>query len=399
MKKNKLGIIIFGIILVAILIVVGFFVIKDAKSGKVEEVKIASTITLDINPSIEINLDKDEKVINVIALNDDAKDLVNDEYTGKSLDNVITNITETLIEKGYAKEKIVILLNTKGNISSSTIQNIITSTLETKKIDSEIIVQNTSANASANAKKYNISESKASLIEEIVKANDSKTFEDLKDKSISELAKLKNESKEESTKEIESRKGDENGPVYEEPSYNYSCTPPSDLKSSEWCSWNINRPPYCEYYYPERINDDIYDRALNYLGLSNFDSIGGYATEQADSRSSYCIADIAIITTRETRTNLVFDSVTGELIEKSSTPVPMPIFSEEEAIQKGLAYFGLDESKCRYCQVSYGTDREGSDEWYYRYQVLLDMIDGNCHTIDYNTQTGEIVSTREWRNN
>ena len=47
--------------------------------------RIVSTITLDINPSLRINIMKNGKVKNVVAINDDAKDIIKYNYTNKTL--------------------------------------------------------------------------------------------------------------------------------------------------------------------------------------------------------------------------------------------------------------------------------------------------------------------------
>ena len=62
-----------------------------------------STITLDINPSIEINLKRNSKVKSVIALNDDAKDIINNDLFGKSLKDALKIITELQIACGNGR--------------------------------------------------------------------------------------------------------------------------------------------------------------------------------------------------------------------------------------------------------------------------------------------------------
>ena len=99
--KNK--IIISAISVVCIFLIVG--IVLFMLRGK----SIYSTITLDINPSIEINLDKDEKIINVKALNDDAKEIVSDELDGMDLEEAIHNIVDKVIEKGYVSNNQVII--------------------------------------------------------------------------------------------------------------------------------------------------------------------------------------------------------------------------------------------------------------------------------------------------
>ena len=99
-----------------------------------------STITLDINPSIEINLTRNEKVKSVVALNEDAKEIVNGNLKGKSIDDTLKQITDNLIEKGYVAEEnlLEIILYSEGDISNKELETKLKETLEKKKIDSNI---------------------------------------------------------------------------------------------------------------------------------------------------------------------------------------------------------------------------------------------------------------------
>ena len=64
---------------------------------------VATTVTLDLNPSIEITLDEDDKVIDVTALNNDGEEIVqrNIRYWRKSLDEVIDILVDRLENRGY----------------------------------------------------------------------------------------------------------------------------------------------------------------------------------------------------------------------------------------------------------------------------------------------------------
>lgn len=93
MKKN----IIIGVsVLVVIIIGIVTFLLLNRKekvkepTTKFDEVAIY-TITLDINPSIKIELNKDKKVINVTALNDDAKEIDDKIKTIKEEENKNNN--------------------------------------------------------------------------------------------------------------------------------------------------------------------------------------------------------------------------------------------------------------------------------------------------------------------
>ena len=120
-KKKK--IVILTIVLLAILIVIDGVIAILSRKGRNELYNtVVSVITLDINPSIKLELDKDNKVINMIALNEDAKDIVLSNYEGNSLESVINDVTNKLIEKGYAQDKLVILVGTSGTITSDEVK-------------------------------------------------------------------------------------------------------------------------------------------------------------------------------------------------------------------------------------------------------------------------------------
>lgn len=64
---------------------------------------VASTITLDVNPSIQITLDEDDIVIDVTALNDDGDEIVSKDiaYLGMTIDEVIEVLITRLSDRGY----------------------------------------------------------------------------------------------------------------------------------------------------------------------------------------------------------------------------------------------------------------------------------------------------------
>jgi ribosome-associated translation inhibitor RaiA len=63
----------------------------------------ASTVTIDINPQIEITLDEDDKVINVVALNDDGTDIVSNigEFKRVNINTVLEHLVNELYNEGY----------------------------------------------------------------------------------------------------------------------------------------------------------------------------------------------------------------------------------------------------------------------------------------------------------
>ena len=167
-----------------------------------------STITLDINPSIEINLTKGNRVKNVIALNDDAKEVIDNNLKGKTLDEALESIINDSIDKGYVEEgHTEVILYSNGDITNDEIEYKVVETFNNHQINaSVIIVKNVTEEDESIAKKYNISPAKASYISSIVNNNieDDRIdvpiseqreiellTENLADKSINELKEMK----------------------------------------------------------------------------------------------------------------------------------------------------------------------------------------------------------------
>ncbi len=180
--------IIIPLILVILLLVVGVY-------GYVEHInnQIISIITLDINPSIEINLNKDNKVVKVIALNDDAKDIINNNLKGKTLDETLKSITNNVIEKGYAeKDYVAIILYSKGNVDNEKVKQNIEKNFEVKQKRVEIVVvESVTKEDEELAKKYNISPAKVSYIETIISDKENISVEDFSNKPVDELKDTK----------------------------------------------------------------------------------------------------------------------------------------------------------------------------------------------------------------
>lgn len=114
MKKKNIIILSIASLLVVLLGVGGFFLYRELNNKKDDKENglpsIASTITLDINPSVEINLDKEDKVISVVALNEDAKEITKGIEKGNALDNAISTITANLVNEGYTKDKELVIV-------------------------------------------------------------------------------------------------------------------------------------------------------------------------------------------------------------------------------------------------------------------------------------------------
>lgn len=81
---------------------------------------VASTVTIDVNPSIEITLNRNDNVIGVTALNDDGEEVIEKDvkYKGLSIDDALEIIVKRLHELGY-----VVDTDTQNNVLLITVDS------------------------------------------------------------------------------------------------------------------------------------------------------------------------------------------------------------------------------------------------------------------------------------
>ena len=164
----------------------------------------ASTVTLDINPQIEITLDEDDIVISIIGLNDDGEEFLNHDisYQGMTLDEVVEVIVERLEEKGY-------IVSTEDNVMLIHVDGVSTEVTERVKLKMEekmknkmnqrgILMEYIKTNdidltpeqlqeANRIAKRLNINPGRVILIQQIIEKDDTRKPRDLKDLTMREL--------------------------------------------------------------------------------------------------------------------------------------------------------------------------------------------------------------------
>lgn len=306
MKYNKKKIIIISII-VMLIISIGCIGI----SHYININKVVTTITLDINPSIEIELNKKNQVINVKTLTSDIPNIDIKKYKRKPIDDLLYDITTVLIENGFVKEnKMSILLNVEGNNIKDSISNSIKEIFKERKIDYDIIVQESNKELADKAEQYNISNSKASYIEEIIKENPEYKFEDLTDSSINELSKIGTDKK---VDEEEQSSIEENEDIYN--TNNEQDNINNEVNNN---NQNDNVQQYgedlkCSNYKIE--SDEAVNTAILDAGLSNeyVPSKNGYLSEYND----ICAYEV---TFRLNKTEYIYyiDSISGNILYKNS---------------------------------------------------------------------------------
>lgn len=158
---------------------------------------VASIVSLDVNPSIELVLNRSERVLRATALNEDATAVLDGmDLKGATLDVAVNALMGSLLKNGYVDElanSILITVEDDDQARAAqlesqlteTVNAVMTSSSINGAILSQIVSQDQTLQQQADA--YGISLGKAQLIQQLVDQNPTLTFESLAGKSVNDL--------------------------------------------------------------------------------------------------------------------------------------------------------------------------------------------------------------------
>ena len=153
-------------------------------------------LSIDVNPSIELEVNRINKIVSVNALNEDAKKVISGlKLKGEDLDDAVEDIMESMIKNGYITNETdnEILLTAKDGEESKEILNeaniVINTILEGKKLQAKLISQSIDFTEKdlEDAHKYNISVGKQNIIKRILQEDNTLTMEELASTRVSDL--------------------------------------------------------------------------------------------------------------------------------------------------------------------------------------------------------------------
>lgn len=158
---------------------------------------IDSVISFDVNPSIELEISRDEKVIRANPINSDAEKVLGDmELKGSHLDVAVNAIIGSMVKEGFISElsnSILVSVDNDDPKKSAELQARISGDIEdilkNDSINGAVLSQSVSHNNDEErlADKYGITIGKAQLISKIISSDKRYTFEQLVPLSINEL--------------------------------------------------------------------------------------------------------------------------------------------------------------------------------------------------------------------
>ena len=165
---------------------------------------VASVVSLDVNPSIELKVSKREKVLACTPLNEDAKAILADmdngaDLKGAKLDVAVNAIVGSLVRNGYLdsiSSAIMISVEDKDAARAEKLQRELTSAvdgvLQTSEARASVLTQTLTQDAGREqqARENNISTGKAALVNRVLALNPSLKFDALAKLSVEELKDL-----------------------------------------------------------------------------------------------------------------------------------------------------------------------------------------------------------------
>lgn len=163
---------------------------------------VASVVSLDVNPCVRLEVNREEKVLSATPVNDDANQILDGmDLTGTDLEVAVNAVIGSLLKHGYVDElanSVLISVEdddlTRGAALEEKLTGEISQVLESASINGAILSQSfaTDDALQQKAEEYGISQGKAALIQTLVDSSSHLTFESLVGLSINELNLLAN---------------------------------------------------------------------------------------------------------------------------------------------------------------------------------------------------------------
>lgn len=179
---------------------VGFVIIIGIIAGWYQFGSVDSVIIIDVNPSIEITTNRQDKVLNIKALNFDADIIVKKvNHKNVKLDAAIDAIIDSMYKSGYinvGSSTILVSVQNKDTLKTSILKDRIAKDIRSYLMGTEvkprILLQGISSDSNLEnlSKEYNISSGRIILIKQITKLDNSLNIEQLAPLSLQELIQL-----------------------------------------------------------------------------------------------------------------------------------------------------------------------------------------------------------------
>ena len=157
-----------------------------------------SVITLDVNPSISLTVNTNEKIVDAEGLNEDGVTVLDDmDLEGVDMDVAVNAVIGSMLQKGYLNDlQNVVLVSVENTDEEKSaelqeqISSVINSAFQNGNLDGAVLSQSVDDTDELEqiAREYGISLGKAALIQEVIAQDSTLTVEELAPLSITEIA-------------------------------------------------------------------------------------------------------------------------------------------------------------------------------------------------------------------
>ena len=152
-----------------------------------------------VNPSIEVKVSEKEKVLDLVALNEDGKKVLGDmDFKGSQLEVAVNVLIGSMLRNGYLTElsnSILISVNndneSKGVELQQKLMEEVNNLLQSNTFEGSVLTQTVVGNTELEqlAEQYGITVGKAQLIHDIITQNQGYNFDNLVPLSINEIGR------------------------------------------------------------------------------------------------------------------------------------------------------------------------------------------------------------------
>ena len=165
---------------------------------------VASVVSLDVNPSIELKVNQKENVLSCTPLNQEAEAVLSDmgggaDLKGAKLEVAVNAVVGALVSSGYLdslSSAIMISVEDQDQDRAARLRQELTGTvdsvLQSQSSGAAVLSQTVDASADLDqqAREYHISTGKANLVNQVIAQNDSLSFDALAKLTVEELSDL-----------------------------------------------------------------------------------------------------------------------------------------------------------------------------------------------------------------
>lgn len=164
---------------------------------------VASTVSLDVNPSIEITVNEKERVLAVTPKNDDAAAVVGEmDFAGSSIEVTVNALIGSMLRGGYLDDMadaILVSVDSSNTKAGQALQEKLTETIrlimQEAAFEGQLLIRQIEANKALieMAEQNHITVGKAQMIEAILALNNAYSAEELANWPIGALSTLLND--------------------------------------------------------------------------------------------------------------------------------------------------------------------------------------------------------------